>query len=30
MDVANIPNAELVEINASHISNIEAPVEFNQ
>ncbi|MDU6056098.1 MAG: alpha/beta fold hydrolase, partial [Acinetobacter junii] len=26
----HIPNAQLVEINASHISNVEAPVEFNQ
>ena len=26
----HIPKAQLVEINASHISNVEAPVEFNQ
>lgn len=26
----HIPKAKLVEINASHISNVEAPVEFNQ
>jgi 3-oxoadipate enol-lactonase len=26
----HIPKAQLVEINASHISNVEAPVVFNQ